>query len=85
MLPCTRSDDDVEQAGFVLHVEEGHSPCCPRSLSVGDDSSNFYTPSSLDVAQPVNSHHTSSIKDAPDVANRMVGRTDSGGTDVVTQ
>ena len=52
---------------------------------MGDDSSNFYTPSSLDVAQPVNSHHTSPIKDAPDVANRMVGRTDSGGTDVVTQ
>ena len=84
MLPCTRSDDDVEQACFVLHVEEGHSPRCPRSLSVGDDSSNFYTPSSLDVAQPINSDHTSSIKDAPDVANRMVCCADSGGTDIVT-
>ena len=38
----------------------------------------------LDVAQPVNSHHTSSIKDAPDVANRMVCCADSGGTDIVT-
>ena len=51
---------------------------------MGDDSSNFYTPSSLDVAQPINSDHTSSIKDAPDVANRMVCCADSGGTDIVT-
>ncbi|ERS24904.1 hypothetical protein HMPREF1301_00295 [Propionibacterium sp. KPL2005] len=51
---------------------------------MGNDSSNFYTSSSLNVTQPVNSHHTSSIKDAPDVANRMVCCADSGGTDIVT-
>lgn len=84
MPPCPRGDDDVEQTGFVLQVEEGHSPSRPRSLSMGNDSSNFYTSSSLNVTQPVNSHHTSSIKDAPDVANRMVCCADSGGTDIVT-
>lgn len=85
MSPRPRGDDDVEQTGFVLQVEEGHSSSRPGSLTVGYHPGDLDTSSGLNTIQPVDPYHTPSIKGISYLADRVISRTNTGSAEVVTQ